>query len=214
MRTTPTPLNIGQAPQLFFDSYMIEMVNFVTRATHQPKKHAENPLLRKDRPWETLLVLRTSNYNVHWDKPERLYKLWYADRGVDYDAYMSMKPSDDTLLHWDLRRVCDWRILYAESGDGIHWEKSELDYRRIDGRKTNILPGQRGLRTGARYVRPARPVRDRRGLPVQGDVLDRQGKSASRCENRHCLLGATAARGRRTTLRCASARSPRDSWVT
>jgi hypothetical protein len=40
MKITPTPLNIGQVPQFFFDNHIIDMVNFVTRTMHRPNKHA------------------------------------------------------------------------------------------------------------------------------------------------------------------------------
>ncbi len=141
MRTTPTPLNIGQVPQLFFDSYMIEMVNFLTRTMHQPEKHAENPLIKKDKPWEQQVFFRTNTWNVHWDGHEQIFKCWYQDLGWDYDAFINMKASKDNLLHWDFHKTTDHRYLYSESKDGIHWEKPELDYRTIDGRKTNICLG-------------------------------------------------------------------------
>ena len=51
-------MNIGQAPQLFFDNYLIEMVNFVTRTMHQPTKHSQNPMLRHDKPWEKVVIVR------------------------------------------------------------------------------------------------------------------------------------------------------------
>ena len=141
MRTTPTPLNIGQVPQLFFDNYMIEMVNFLTRTMHQPEKHAENPLIKKDKPWEQQVFFRTNTWNVHWDGHEQIFKCWYQDLGWDYDAFINMKASEDNLLHWDFHKTTDHRYLYSESKDGIHWEKPELDYRTIDGRKTNICLG-------------------------------------------------------------------------
>ena len=120
MKTTPTPLNISQVPQLFFDNYMIEMVNFVTRMMHKPRKHGENPLMRKDRPWGKVVFVRSNTWNAHWDEQEQLFKFWYEDIGFDYEAFMSMEPSADNLLHWDFHKTCDHRLLYAESTDGIH----------------------------------------------------------------------------------------------
>ena len=140
MRTTPTPLNIGQVPQLFFDNYAIEVVNFVTRTVHQPEKHPENPLLRKDKPWEKVVIVRGTT-RVYWDESERLFRYWYGDWGWDYEAFMRMETSEDNALHWDFSKTTDHRLLYAESKDGIHWEKPELDYRSIDGNRTNICFG-------------------------------------------------------------------------
>ena len=56
---------IGQTPQYFFDNYIIEMFNFVTRTLHTPTPHGENPLIKKDRPWEGVLYFRTNTWNVY-----------------------------------------------------------------------------------------------------------------------------------------------------
>ena len=40
---TRTPINIGRQPQYFFDNHMIEMVNFVTRTMHRPRRHPATP---------------------------------------------------------------------------------------------------------------------------------------------------------------------------
>jgi len=136
-----TPLNIGQQPQLFFDNYIIEMVNYVTRTMHSPSKLGENPILKKDQPWEKVLLIRTSTWNVHWDEKENLYKCWYMDLGWDFEAFMGRNSSMHGKVPPGLHESSDHRTLYAESEDGIHWQKPELDYRRIDGQKTNICLG-------------------------------------------------------------------------
>ena len=56
---------IGQTPQYFFDNYIIEMFNFVTRTLHTPTPHGETPLIQKDRPWEGVLYFRTNTWNVY-----------------------------------------------------------------------------------------------------------------------------------------------------
>ena len=138
---TQSPINIGQQPQFFFDNYMIEMVNFVTRTMHQPRRHGGNPLIRKDRPWEITPHFRTNCWNVRHDEQERRYKCWYEDTGLDYAR--ALKTRRETLGPID-SRVHDasrHRMLYAESDDGLSWTKPELDYCRVDGRKTNICLG-------------------------------------------------------------------------
>ena len=138
-----TPLNIGRKPQLFFDNYIIEMAHFLTRTMHSPTKSAQNPLIRKDRPWEDVLYFRTNTFNVHWDESEALYKCWYEDMGWDYEAFMGRKkqPGDDDVVRPGLHATTDAHYLYAESEDGINWRKPELDYCRVDGRRTNICLG-------------------------------------------------------------------------
>ena len=142
-----TPINVGQVPQTFIDNYAIEMVNFATRTMHQPKKHDQNPLVRKDKPWEQVPFFRTNTWNVHWDEREQLYKFWYEDVGWDYDRYMDIQRSlpEQTVPEFagmePYEKTVDNRILYAESRDGIHWDKPLLDYRTVDGQRTNICFG-------------------------------------------------------------------------
>ena len=139
-------LNIGQVPQLFFDNYAVEMTQSLTRRMHLPEKCPDNPLIRQDRPWEVTAYFRTGTVCVAFDPDERLYKCWYCDYAWDYERYRSGKKKADGLM--DVDDTVTWfgttdnRWLYAESEDGIHWVKPELDYREIDGRKTNICLGR------------------------------------------------------------------------
>ena len=140
MNTTPTPLNIGRTPQLFFDNHVIEMVNFVARRMHRPERHPQNPLVVQDRPYEKVVYIRES-CSIHWDDKERLFKFWYEDIGWDYEAFMGRGKSSDMMLHHDFHNTTDNRVLYAESTDGLQWDKPELGYRTIDGRDTNVCFG-------------------------------------------------------------------------
>ena len=89
MRTLP--VNIGDQVQLFIDNHMIEMVNFVTRTLHQPKKYDQNPILRKDKPWEVVPYFRTNTWNVCFDPQEKHYKCWYEDLGLDHDMFLGRR---------------------------------------------------------------------------------------------------------------------------
>ena len=135
------PISIGRAPQVFLDNYTIEMVNFVTRTVHPPRKHEANPLYAKDRPWEIVPYIRTNTWNVHWDEHESLFKFWYEDMGWDYERYLATELGGSDVVGRDFQTTVDQRLLYAESQDGIRWVKPELDYRTVDGRKTNICLG-------------------------------------------------------------------------
>jgi hypothetical protein len=140
------PLHIGQKPQLLVDNYAIEYTNFVTRTMHPPTKHEGNPILYKDRPWEILPHFR-QNANVQWDPDENLFKAWYEDLGWDYDEFMRLERLQDSKKEKQVAAIASFekttenRLLYAESDDGIYWRKPALDYRAIDGRKTNICLG-------------------------------------------------------------------------
>ena len=139
-------LAIGTGPQTFIDNYMIEMTNFVTRTMHQPAKHDANPVLVKDRAWEVLPYIRI-NTPVQWDEREGLFKAWYEDMAWDYDEFMALERAQPqggapVVAAMDtFEKTIDNRLLYAESVDGIHWDKPELDYRALDGHKTNICLG-------------------------------------------------------------------------
>ncbi len=143
MRTEP--INIGRKVQLFFDNYIIEMAHFLTRTMHSPTKYAQNPLVKKDKPWENVLYFRTNTFNVHWDEQEQLYKLWYEDLDWDYEAFMGRKkgPGDDDVVRPGLHETTHSHYLFAQSADGIRWTKPELDYCTVEGQKTNICLGSR-----------------------------------------------------------------------
>ena len=137
-----TPISIGQKPQLFFDNHMVEMVHYKTRRVHRPVKHPRNPLIIKDQPWEEDLYIRTGTYCVAWDPLEELFKCWYNDLAWDYDAFMGRDGDLSGLVPKDWFTSQDNRWLYAESEDGVKWRKPQLDYRDIDGQKTNICIGR------------------------------------------------------------------------
>lgn len=56
--------NVGNQKQLFIDDDVVAAVKNVTRRQHTPKKHASNPLIRRDRPWEVNPYFRTSCFSV------------------------------------------------------------------------------------------------------------------------------------------------------
>ena len=145
MRTVP--IHLGKGPQLFVDNHVIELVNFVTRTMHQPVKQVFNPVWKKDRPWEQVPFIRTNTWNVHWDEQEKIYKFWCEDLAWDYDEFMRLqgegkgKAKREVAGIESFEKTIDNRLLYAESSDGIHWEKPEMDYRIVDGRRTSICFG-------------------------------------------------------------------------
>lgn len=79
------------------------------------EKCPENPLIVPERPWEEDVHLYGSVIRI-----DGIYRMWYYARTEAYGV----------------RSVC-----YAQSEDGIHWEKPELDVVRYRGLKTNIVFG-------------------------------------------------------------------------
>jgi hypothetical protein len=128
-----TDLHVGLEPQLFVDSDMIEVAQGLARLWHKPRRQGDAPLIAKDRPWERLLYFTYSNYVVLRDPQDGLIKCWYEDLG---EVDLANKQGQ--------RHPWKSRLLYAESEDGIHFRKPELDVVTIDGAPTNVVMGYEG----------------------------------------------------------------------
>jgi hypothetical protein len=97
----PCLYHVGTRSQLFIDSFLVRDAVDVSYTLHPGKKHAANPLLKADQPWEGWgLQLYGS---VLFDREEKRFKMWYT-----------VTPSP----YFDREVTC-----YAVSADGIRWEK-------------------------------------------------------------------------------------------
>ena len=78
----PFQVSAGQR-QLFLDDVGIERMDNITRVVHSPERHADNPLLSPDTPWERGCQVYGTAY---YDETARRFKLWYLtgpkDRGL------------------------------------------------------------------------------------------------------------------------------------
>jgi hypothetical protein len=103
-------MEIGQEEQLFLDDHVIDRTENITRRVNQAQKHGE-PVIRPDRSWEEnrALIFGTALY----DHDDSIFRMWYYCGGGN--------------------------VAYAESSDGIDWQKPELDVVIQDGKKTNIV---------------------------------------------------------------------------
>ena len=117
--------DIGTDRQLFIDDDVVAVVKNVTRRFHHPVKHPANPMIENDQPWEVVPYFRSCSFNVLRDPEDGLFKCWYED----YHNYWGSKG---------VPRLGS-RIYYAQSTDGITWEKPLLGRHAIDGRDTNTL---------------------------------------------------------------------------
>src|SRR5690348_6304374 len=95
--------------QLFLDDSWIEEATFVHRQWHQPKRFPD-PVLKPEHPWERWCP---SVYGtvLHW---RGRFRMWYTCWTRDGN-----KP----------------RVAYAESDDGVAWEKPRLGVREFNGSK-------------------------------------------------------------------------------
>ena len=145
-----TVLIVNNVPQYFFDNAVIEQVQDLTKTIHSPKK-GPAPLIKKDRPWERLPYLTVNGWSILYDNVKGEFKCWYEDFPVDTQKVVREKT---------LYCVSSSRTAYACSSDGLNWEKPELDYLDVDGRKTNIVLGDKP------------PFHKLEGITVFEDTLD------------------------------------------
>ena len=100
------PINVGR--QLFVDNFLISGTN-LTRVNHQPVYDKNNPVLEPDKEWE---YNKNGPYaapfsdGIWFDEKENKFKMWYLT---------GAGPEQKGL-----------RTAYAESMDGISWEKPDL----------------------------------------------------------------------------------------
>jgi hypothetical protein len=146
------PLEIGHEPQFVLDLHVVDTTwglkpkgEPVRRVLHQPKKHPANPLMTGDDP-SHLWVLRETN---------GLFRMWYQ-ANVKNPAGERGK---------DLYRVT---VAYAESKDGVHWEKPALglfpDAERLRLPRNAVIhrPDQPQCESNAPQMLDV-PEKDRRG---------------------------------------------------
>jgi hypothetical protein len=107
LKSPPAVIPIDVGRQLFVDDFLIAETT-LRRVFHRPTPHADNPLVRPDKPWERRgqggMAMVFSD-GVWYDPKDRLFKMWYMG---GYE-----------------RGTC-----YAYSEDGLRWTKPELDVRK------------------------------------------------------------------------------------
>ena len=136
-------LDIGNRKQLFFDDLFFAKSEGIEWVMGTPVQHPE-PVLVPDKPWEERGI---GAYNTVWREADGRWRMWY-------DA--SFLPG----LVEGARRLG-----YAESADGLHWEKPELGLVEFQGSKANNIVAphhERESLQGATVFRDERaPVAER-----------------------------------------------------
>ena len=122
-----TPLRIGNDLQLFVDDYFIQSLDGVQLTLQQPQP--AGTAIAFDQPWEG----NVSSYVtvLHGGGKFRMYY-----RGVNLPEYSNasaLKPGE-VLLPKNEEVTC-----YAESNDGVRWEKPKLGIVDFKGSKANNI---------------------------------------------------------------------------
>jgi len=116
--TEPVVLNRQQV-LLLHDDRLIRSRQGLELVQARLEKHPANPLLVIDRPWERQGIL---NYvAILHDEEEGLYRMWYQILGRTAEGVN--------------RSHC----LYAQSSDGVRWEKPALGLVDFQGSKENNI---------------------------------------------------------------------------
>jgi len=108
-------IELGSRRELFVDNFLIDKLENVRLVLNRPRD--EGVVIKFDKPWEGLFCGYATAI-----KDGDLYRMYYRGRpdgGADGDS----------------GEVC----CYAESSDGIHWTKPELDIYEVDGHKINNI---------------------------------------------------------------------------
>ncbi|MEP6669808.1 MAG: hypothetical protein ABJF10_11680 [Chthoniobacter sp.] len=107
----PEPVEIGHESQFVHDLYIVDTTwglkpkgEPVKRVLHQPTKHSANPLITGDDP-SHLWVLR---------EDDGRFRMWYQ---------ANVKNGEESKLKGNYSVT----VAYAESADGVHWDKPALD---------------------------------------------------------------------------------------
>jgi len=127
---------LSKHPQLFLDDYIIARTHNLQRDVKEPVKHPGNPLIVQEHPWESRML---NFYGTVLYAPDRQrYQCWYV--GGRTGDRLVPGPGDDI-------RVGKYCIAYAESDDGLSWEKPMVGEGRWGPHETHniVMPGAHGL---------------------------------------------------------------------
>ena len=115
-------MNIGTHKQLFMDDRFIESPDGVTLCMNPPVQHQEL-LLTSNQSWERNGL---GAYNTVFRESDGKFRMWY-----------------DGSIRGGLPKAGARRLCYAESADGLHWEKPSLGLIEFEGSKDNNIVAPR-----------------------------------------------------------------------
>lgn len=112
--TRDAPIQLTDNPQLFLDDYLVAKTQNLRRELQTPTRHARNPLIVQDRPWEHRML---SVYGtVLHDAQRGRFRCWYL--ASQSDAGIPDTP--------EAPGTAEYIQCYAESDDGIAWRKPNI----------------------------------------------------------------------------------------
>ncbi|MEX2172524.1 MAG: hypothetical protein WD851_24595 [Pirellulales bacterium] len=147
--TASEPIKLSQEPQLFLNDHLIADMRNLSRDVKQPTKHPANPVITPDQPWERRMIELYGT--VLFDEDTQSFRCWYlaSEHGAAQPEYY---------------------ICYAESEDGIHWQKplvGEEPFGPYDQHNI-VIRGGHGISV---IKEPSDPDPERRYKAAGGDVF-------------------------------------------
>ena len=144
--SSTSPFPVGDKAQLFIDRVLVRESEQVAFTLHPAERHANNPIVKADKPWEGW---RLEIYgNVIYDEEEKIFKMWYIGEAPNYFSPSPDGPSSDNAT------------LYATSQDGAHWEKPLVGTAQaLNGSKHNAVVNAAHLASVIKDNRERDPVK-------------------------------------------------------
>ena len=176
---------IGSRLELFVDDWLIDRMPGTTLKLHSPRPREVSLVF--DRPWEGPVSLPGS---VIHDAGR--YRMWYAARSTGGASGQGAGS----------------HTAYAESSDGIHWERPDLGLAEIDGSRANNVIAYDTDDTHIGGI-------DRDGNPgVPADEAYKAVTVRRLADRSHYIRGFTSADGLRWKVveRDPLLVAPRDEW--
>jgi hypothetical protein len=121
------PLHIGSEKQLFVDRHIVGSTDETCLTMIPPRRHPANPILTPRSPWEGPLLMAPEL--VRGNSEKRVFQMWY-DTVHAARSGRNNAGTVDSQLHLPA---------YAESRDGLAWDRPILNVRDFDGSSANNL---------------------------------------------------------------------------
>lgn len=130
------PIAIGFEPQFVFDNHIVDnhwAIHYkrqaVKRVFHQATKHEANPVMPYDAP---------SFFSIAYDEQAKLFRMYYQ---ANLRAASSLgSKTRETKPAGAAGRKFRTYVAYAESRDGVKWERPDLDlFSWADQQPNNIV---------------------------------------------------------------------------
>ena len=105
---------------LVMDNFSIADTFRLRRTIHRPVKDPFHPISIPEKSWETAIIAG----KIIVDEEKKLWRMWYI--GYDHNA-KKIRKSLGKSMYGNLGEPQTFFLCYAESKNGINWNKPELD---------------------------------------------------------------------------------------